>query len=54
NDEYIDEFQNLPEELQEFIAKPVNQPYLELAKKLSELSADRLRGIAEGILEITL
>lgn len=54
NDEYIEEFQNLPEELQEFIAKPVNQPYLELAKKLSELSADRLRGIAEGILEITL
>ena len=43
----------LPKDLQEFVSKPINQPYLVLAKQLSELSADRLRGIAESILEIT-
>ena len=48
------EFLNLPKELQEFIGKPVNRPYLELAIKLSELKVERLRALAEGLLEITL
>ena len=48
------EFISLPKELQEFIGKPVNRPYLELAIKLSELKVERLRGLAEGLLEITL
>jgi len=43
----------LPEEIQQFVSQPVNRPYLELAKKLSKLSADKLRAIAEGLLEIT-
>lgn len=43
----------LPADLVEFIQNPANQPYLELAKRLSELDAAKLRGIAEGLLEIT-
>jgi transcriptional regulator with XRE-family HTH domain len=48
------QFLELPEELKKFVCQPVNQPYLELAMRLSNLSSDHLRGIAEGILEITL
>jgi len=43
----------IPADLVEFIQNPANQPYLELAKRLSELDAAKLRGIAEGLLEIT-
>ncbi len=48
------EFMDLPLELQTFVCKPVNRPYLELAVRLSEMSVERLRGVAEGLLEITL
>jgi hypothetical protein len=48
------EFLELPVELQDFISKPVNRPYIELAVKLSELKVERLRALAEGLLEITL
>lgn len=48
------EFQELPLELQGFVCKPINRPYLELAIRLSEMSVDKLRGVAEGLLEITL
>lgn len=44
----------LPAELQAFISRPVNRPYIELAQRLSEMSVDRLRAVAEGLLEITL
>ena len=47
-------FKKLDSELQEFVSKPVNTPYLEIAKRLSDLSTEELRGIAEGILEITI
>lgn len=47
------DFSTLPLELQEFVSKPVNRPYLELAVRLSEMSVDRLRAVAEGLLEIT-
>jgi len=47
-------FQDLPQELQGFICKPINRPYLELAIRLSEMSVEKLRGVAEGLLEITL
>jgi transcriptional regulator with XRE-family HTH domain len=49
----IEGFMALPPELQAFVSRPVNQPYLLVAKRLSEMSAERLRGIAEGLLEIT-
>jgi transcriptional regulator with XRE-family HTH domain len=38
---------------QQFITRPVNIPYVELAIRLSELSVEKLRAIAEGLLEIT-
>jgi len=41
-------------ELREFINKPSNLPFLELAMKLSTMDAKKLRDIAESILEITL
>jgi transcriptional regulator with XRE-family HTH domain len=47
-------FLALPPELQAFVCKPVNRPYLELAQRLSEMSVERLRAVAEGLLEITL
>jgi len=46
-------FLELPPDLQEFIAAPVNQPYLELAQQLSEMSLSKLRTVAESLLEIT-
>ncbi|NMC54205.1 MAG: helix-turn-helix domain-containing protein [Chloroflexi bacterium] len=44
----------LPDDVKKFISQPTNLPYIELAMRLSSLSSDRLRSIAEGILEITL
>lgn len=49
----IQDFLELPPDLQAFVCKPVNRPYLELALKLSTLSTDRLRSVAEGLLDIT-
>lgn len=50
----MDKFLELPEEMQVFVCQPVNRPYLELAMKLSEMSRERLRSVAEGLLDITL
>lgn len=47
-------FLDLPEELQAFVSQPVNRPYLELAVKLSSMSSENLRSVAEGLLDITL
>jgi transcriptional regulator with XRE-family HTH domain len=49
----VKSFMDLPQELREFICKPINLPYLQIAKKLSELPVEKLRAIAEGLLEIT-
>jgi len=51
--ERINAFLELPEEIQEFVIKPVNRSYLEVAMRLSEMPASALRTIAEGLLEIT-
>lgn len=48
------DFIELPSELQDFVCKPINRPFLELAQKLSSLSSEELRSIAEGLLEITI
>ena len=48
------EFVKLPKDLQDFILKPINQPYLEIAQKLSLMSVDKMRDVAEGLLDITL
>jgi transcriptional regulator with XRE-family HTH domain len=50
----IQDFLQLPPELQTFVCKPVNRPYLELALKLSSMSTDKLRSVAEDLLDITL
>ncbi len=50
----FNEFSSLPIELQAFISKPINRPYLDLAIRLSEIKVERLRALAEGLLEITL
>jgi transcriptional regulator with XRE-family HTH domain len=49
----VQKFLDLPPDIQQFVAKPVNRPYLELAIRLSELSAEKLRAVAEVLLEIT-
>jgi len=49
----MQKFLDLPAKMQQFVTKPVNQPYLELAMRLSDLSAEKLRAVAEVLLEIT-
>lgn len=49
----IHDFLKLPSDLRAFASQPVNIPYLELARKLSSMSTDRLRSVAEGLLDIT-
>lgn len=48
------DFLLLSPDMQEFVCRPVNRPYLELARRLSEMSVEKLRAVAEGLLEITL
>jgi transcriptional regulator with XRE-family HTH domain len=50
----LQKFLDLPEEMQNFVCQPVNRPYLELAMKLSDMSREKLRSVAEGLLDITL
>jgi transcriptional regulator with XRE-family HTH domain len=47
-------FLELTDEIQNFVCQPVNRPYLELAMKLSDMSREKLRAVAEGLLDITL
>ena len=48
------QFMELPPDLQAFVSQPVNRPYLELAAKLSSMSSEKLRSVAEELLDITL
>ncbi len=54
SEETIRRFLEMPMDLREFVSLPVNRPYLELAMKLSTMSKDKLRSVAEDLLEITL
>jgi transcriptional regulator with XRE-family HTH domain len=47
------QFMEMPAELRQFVTTPVNRPYLELARKLSSMSRDKLRSVAEDLLDIT-
>lgn len=49
----IQDFMQLTPDLQNFVCKPVNRPYLELAMKLSGMSTEKLRSVAEDLLDIT-
>jgi transcriptional regulator with XRE-family HTH domain len=53
SEEAIRDFLELPLELRQFVARPINRPYLELAMKLSDMSKDKLRSVAEDLLDIT-
>jgi hypothetical protein len=53
SEEAVQHFLEMPAELREFVALPVNRPYLELAMKLSNMSRDKLRSVAENLLDIT-
>ncbi len=53
SEEAIQHFLELPVELREFVVLPVNRPYLDLAMKLSNMSRDKLRSVAEDLLDIT-
>lgn len=46
-------FNSLSLDQREFISRPVNQPYIQLAIRLSQMDAQKLRAIAESLLEIT-
>jgi transcriptional regulator with XRE-family HTH domain len=46
-------FLELPREVQEFVARPTNVKYLEVAMRLDQMPVGTLRAIAEGLLEIT-
>jgi transcriptional regulator with XRE-family HTH domain len=46
-------YANLAPEVKEFLSNPGNVLYVNIAMKLSELSADTLRSLAEGLLEVT-
>ncbi len=50
----VRQFLQLPKDLQAFVCQPVNRPYLDLARKLSGMSNEQLRSVAEGLLDITL
>ena len=50
----VEDFLALPPELQDFVCKPINRPFVELAERLSQMPVNKLRSVAEGLLEITL
>ncbi len=52
--EAYERFCKLPEEIRAFVAQPTNQPFIEIAMRLSELPLKELRTVAEKILDITL
>jgi transcriptional regulator with XRE-family HTH domain len=49
----IAQFSQLPENVREFLLNPANLLYINIAMRLSGLSADTLRNLAQGLLEVT-
>lgn len=49
----LQSFLRMPPKLREFIADPASRPYLELARRMSDLTVDKLRGLGEGLIDIT-
>lgn len=50
----IAQFLELPKNLQGFIVDSANRPYLEMARRLSNMSTARLREMGEGLQELSL
>jgi transcriptional regulator with XRE-family HTH domain len=51
-DDIVD-YTQLPQDVKVFLSNPANLLYINIAMKLSKLSADTLRALAEGLLEVT-
>jgi transcriptional regulator with XRE-family HTH domain len=49
----VQDFLQLPAEVQDFVSKPDNSPYLKLAMKLSGLSVEKLRSLGSYLLRLT-
>lgn len=47
-------FDEMPPELREWVLRPSNQPFIEIAMRLSKLPVQELREVGENILNITL
>ena len=50
---FYKQFNRMPPEMQAFLVNPVNIAYLDTAKRISEMDVQKLRQVAENILEIT-
>jgi transcriptional regulator with XRE-family HTH domain len=51
--EEYNRFSELPDELRAFVMQPVNQPFIDIAMRLSKLPVHELREVGENILNIT-
>lgn len=49
----FERFSELPDDVREFVSRYTNLPYLRVAVRIAGMDADRIRGIAEGLLDIT-
>ena len=49
----LSQFSDLPPEVREFLLNPANLLYVNIAMRLSGMSAETLRSLAEGLLEVT-
>ena len=49
----IAQFSQLPKDVREFLLNPANLLYINIAMRLSGVSAQALRRLAEGLLEVT-
>lgn len=52
--EEYERFSRLPEEVRAFVVLSTNQPFIEIAMRLSQMPLKELRTVAEKILDITL
>jgi transcriptional regulator with XRE-family HTH domain len=52
--EQYERFSELPDEMRAFVSQLVNQPFIEIAMRLSKLPIQDLRAVGEKILDITL
>lgn len=50
----FNQFMSLPPDIRDFLSTPGNQSYLQLAKHMSEISVEKLRLLAESLLDLTL
>jgi len=49
----FERFSELPDDVRQFVSHYTNLPYLRVAVRIAGMDAERIRGIAEGLLDIT-